>query len=322
MNIVITGGAGFLGTLLAQSLLKRTDIEKITLVDIQQSHLVGSDKRLSTVTTDITQSANIKEIVTPDVTHIVHLAAIVSSHAENDFDLGMQVNLMTTHQLLEQCRHINPQIRFVFASSLAVFGGKLPDEILPTTARHPVSSYGCQKAIGELLVNDYARKGYVDAVAVRLPTIAIRPGKPNQAASSFVSGMIREPIHGQASNCPVDPLLKLWISSPQNVVQNIQKACFIESDELNALSVRTLNLPGIQTTPTEMIATMNRVVDRDLSHYISFEPDANIAHIVSSWPQSINTAVEQQLGFNADESFTQILLHFLHTEKQPMEATL
>ncbi|MDV5167795.1 D-erythronate dehydrogenase [Photobacterium rosenbergii] len=322
MNIVITGGAGFIGTLLAESLLKNNDVNKITLVDIQESKLIGTDPRLESINIDMTLPHNVDQVITDKVTHVFHLAAIVSSHAEEDFDLGMSVNLETTQLLLEKCRHTNPAIRFVFSSSLAVFGGTLPDEILPMTAMQPVSSYGTQKAIGELLVNDYARKGYVDAVTVRLPTICIRPGKPNKAASSFVSGIIREPLNGLESNCPVDPELKLWISSPNKVVENIARAGFISTQELNQLSFRTLNLPGFQVTPSEMIANMNAVVGKDLSHYISFEADAQINRIVSSWPQCINNDIEKTLGFVADSDFTEVLAHFLNTENKETEATL
>ncbi|MGF1734728.1 D-erythronate dehydrogenase [Photobacterium satsumensis] len=321
MNIVITGGAGFIGTLLAESLLKNNDVKKVTLVDIQESRLTGSDSRVESINIDMTLPQNIDKIITNDVTHVFHLAAIVSSHAEADFDLGMSVNLNITQLLLEKCRHTNPDIRFVFSSSLAVFGGKLPDEILPMTAMQPVSSYGTQKAIGELLVNDYSRKGYVDAVTVRLPTICIRPGKPNKAASSFVSGIIREPLNGLESNCPVDPNLKLWISSPNKVVENILKAGLITADKLAKLSFRTLNLPGIQVTPSEMIATMNAITGKDLSDYISFDIDLQIDRIVSSWPQSINNDIELSLGFVADSSFTDVLTHFIHSEQKQAEAT-
>lgn len=322
MNIVITGGAGFIGTLLAESLLKNNDVKKVTLVDIQESRLTGCDSRVESINIDMTLPQNIDKIITNDVTHVFHLAAIVSSHAEADFDLGMSVNLSITQLLLEKCRQTNPDIRFVFSSSLAVFGGKLPDEILPMTAMQPVSSYGTQKAIGELLVNDYSRKGYVDAVTVRLPTICIRPGKPNKAASSFVSGIIREPLNGQESNCPVDPNLKLWISSPNKVVENILKAGLITADKLTMLSFRTLNLPGIQVTPSEMITTMNAVTGKDLSDYISFDIDLQIDRIVSSWPQSINNDIELSLGFVADNSFNDVLAHFIHSEQQQAEVTL
>lgn len=321
MNIVITGGAGFIGTLLAESLLKNNNVKKITLVDIQKSRLADYDRRVESINIDMTLPENIDQIITNDVTHVFHLAAIVSSHAESDFDLGMSVNLSITQLLLEKCRHTNPNIRFVFSSSLAVFGGKLPEEILPMTAMQPVSSYGTQKAIGELLVNDYSRKGYVDAVTVRLPTICIRPGKPNKAASSFVSGIIREPLNGLESNCPVDPTLKLWISSPGKVVENIQKAGLIATEKLNTLNFRTLNLPGIQVTPSEMIATMNTTTGKNLSNYISFDIDPQVDRIVSSWPQNINNDIELSLGFVADNNFTDVLTHFIDSE-QKMETTL
>ncbi|MGR5143958.1 D-erythronate dehydrogenase [Photobacterium sp. DNB23_23_1] len=322
MNIVITGGAGFIGTLLAESLLKNNDVKKVTLVDIHESRLAGSDSRIESINIDMTLPENIDKVITNDVTHVFHLAAIVSSHAEADFDLGMSVNLNITQLLLEKCRLTNPDIRFVFSSSLAVFGGKLPDEILPMTAMQPVSSYGTQKAIGELLVNDYSRKGYVDAVTVRLPTICIRPGKPNKAASSFVSGIIREPLNGQESNCPVDPNLKLWISSPNKVVENIIKAGLIKAEKLTKLNFRTLNLPGIQVTPSEMISTMNAVTGKDFSGYISFDIDKQVDRIVSSWPQRINNDIELSLGFVADNNFNDILAHFIHSEQKQAEATL
>ncbi|AGV20520.1 SDR family oxidoreductase [Vibrio alginolyticus] len=311
MNIIITGGAGFLGTLLAKSLLKENKAESITIVDIQKSRLEGIDDRVVSLVMDMTKRENIDQVITAETTHIFHLAAIVSSHAEQDFDLGVAVNLTTTQLLLERCRKVNPNIRFTFASSLAVFGGDLPETITPITALHPQSSYGTQKAIGELLVNDYARKGFVKAVSVRLPTICIRPGKPNLAASSFVSGIIREPLNAQESNCPVDPTLKLWISSPSRVVDNIQYAGLMPYEQLNNLSYRTLNLPGIQTTPAEMIQTMDTLMGKQLSNYITYEHDAGIDRIVSSWPQKIDCTKELELGFKADSNFKDVLQQFI-----------
>ncbi|MGF1681367.1 D-erythronate dehydrogenase [Photobacterium minamisatsumaniensis] len=322
MNILITGGAGFIGTKLAQALLKRTDVNKITLVDIQDSVLIGEDPRLQSIKIDMTTQAGVDQAITSEITHVFHLAAIVSSHAEADFDLGMMVNLKSTQLLLEKCRQTNPNIRFVFSSSLAVFGGSLPEEIMPMTATHPSSSYGTQKAIGELLVNDYARKGLVDAVTVRLPTISIRPGKPNKAASSFVSGIIREPLNSEQSNCPVKPDLKLWISSPEKVTENILHAGMLESSQLSQLSFRTLNLPGIQVTPSEMIATLDRLTGRSLSSYISFESDPQVSQIVSSWPQQINNDIELNMGFRADTSFTEILNAFITNEINQEECVL
>lgn len=297
--------------MLAESLLKENSVNTITIVDIQKSRLAGTDNRVKSLVMDMTKPENINQVVTEETTHIFHLAAIVSSHAEQDFDLGVAVNLTTTQLLLERCRQVNPNIRFTFASSLAVFGGDLPEVITPVTALHPQSSYGTQKAIGELLVNDYARKGFVKAVSVRLPTICIRPGKPNLAASSFVSGIIREPLSAQESNCPVDPELKIWISSPSRVVENIQYAGLMPYEQLQNLSYRTLNLPGIQTTPAQMIQTMDSLMGKPLSNYITYEHDASIDRIVSSWPKKIDCSKELQLGFKADRSFEDVLQQFI-----------
>ncbi|WP_022940326.1 D-erythronate dehydrogenase [Psychromonas hadalis] len=310
MKVLITGGAGFIGTKLTEALLKRTDVEKITLVDIHESTLTGSDPRIESLKIDMTIQQNIEQVITADITHVFHLAAIVSSHAESDFDLGMVINLTTTQLLLEQCRKTNPNIRFIFSSSLAVFGGQLPAEIMPMTAMQPSSSYGTQKAICELLVNDYSRKGFVNGITVRLPTICIRPGKPNKAASSFVSGIIREPLNGEKSNCPVDSSLKLWISSPEKVIANILHAGLISTEKLALLNFKSLNLPGIQVTPAEMIKTMNSVSGQDLSSFISYEHDPQISQIVGSWPQCINNDIELSMGFIADSSFTDIFKSF------------
>ena len=170
-------------------------------------------------------------------------AAIVSSHAESDFDLGMQVNSDATRQLLEAARRRAPGMKFIFTSSLAVFGGELPPVIDDRCAVTPQSSYGAQKAMCELLINDYARKGFVDGRVLRLPTISVRPGKPNKAASSFASGIIREPLHGEQAVCPVNAELALWLSSPAAVVSNFIHAATLPASAFGAL--RTLNLPGI-----------------------------------------------------------------------------
>jgi len=310
MKIIITGGAGFLGAMLTDTLLQRyDDIERIKIVDRIAPDLSQFDSRVSAVVGDITHPADIDSLIDADTTHVFHLAAIVSSHAEEDFDLGMKVNLLATQLLLEKCRQVNPAIRFVFSSSLAVFGGELPDLIEPMTATQPSSSYGTQKAIGELLVNDYGRKGFVDAITVRLPTICIRPGAPNKAASSFVSGIIREPLKGEPSNCPVEPTLPLWISSPETVIENIIHASQLPADAITGY--RTFNLPGIQVTPAEMIAAMTETVGAGFAERVSYEADAAIARIVGSWPKGFNNASELTLGFKADKDFQSVLQAYL-----------
>jgi len=307
MNIVITGGAGFLGSALVKKLLSDCpDINGIRVVDIAKLDIAPEerDKVVSTVA-DITNPDEIANIINENTTHVFHLAAIVSSHAEQDFDLGMSVNLKATQLLLERCRQVNPAIRFVFSSSVAVFGGKLPDEIDPMTALQPSSSYGTQKAIGELLVNDYARKGFVDALSVRLPTVCIRPGAPNKAASSFVSGIMREPLKREVSNCPVDVNLPLWVSSPQTVIRNLIHASQINTEQLTGF--RTLSLPGLQTCPKEMIESLANQAGNDYLDYISYVIDPAIEPIVSSWPKSINVERELSLGFKQDKDFDSIL---------------
>ncbi|UTV31021.1 D-erythronate dehydrogenase [Photobacterium atrarenae] len=311
MNIVITGGAGFLGAMLTHTLLDRyPDIASLKVVDrVPLPETALTDARVTSVVADITNAADVETLVDADTTHVFHLAAIVSSHAEEDFDLGVQVNLTATQLLLEKCRQVNPATRFVFSSSLAVFGGALPAVIEPMTATQPSSSYGTQKAMCELLVNDYGRRGLVDAISVRLPTICIRPGTPNKAASSFVSGIIREPLKGERSNCPVAQDLPLWISSPATVINNIIHASQLPAESIKGF--RTFNLPGIQVTPATMLAAMADVVSPARVALVSNEPDPAIAQIVASWPQAFNNEKELALGFQADSDFQSVLAMYL-----------
>lgn len=316
MNIIITGGAGFLGSELLTNLLEQyPSIETIKVVDrVKLSENAITSHKIESIVADITVQQEIDNIIDASTTHVFHLAAIVSSHAEEDFELGMLVNLKATQLLLERCRQVNPNIRFVFSSSLAVFGGELPEKIDYMTAMQPSSSYGTQKAICELLVNDYARKGFVDAVSVRLPTICIRPGVPNKAASSFVSGMIREPLKQEKSNCPVDVDLPLWVSSPNTVIKNIIHASQMDTNTLSGF--RTINLPGLQTSPKEMIASLVNIMGESCLDFISYEQDDNVERIVSSWPKSMNNDKELALGFIKDADFNAILNAYIDTTNE------
>ncbi|MHC6529821.1 D-erythronate dehydrogenase [Vibrio proteolyticus] len=311
MNIVITGGAGFLGAMLTQTLLRRfPDITSLKVVDrVVLAESAQTDRRIVSVVADITNPADVEGLIDTETTHVFHLAAIVSSHAEEDFDLGVKVNLTATQLLLEKCRQVNPAIRFVFSSSLAVFGGQLPAVIEPMTATQPSSSYGTQKAMCELLVNDYGRRGLVDAITVRLPTICIRPGTPNKAASSFVSGIIREPMKGEGANCPVRQDLPLWISSPGTVIDNIIHASQLSAEHITGF--RTFNLPGIQVTPATMLAALADVAGPQRLALVSNETDPAIERIVASWPQAFDNDKERALGFQADRDFPTILASYL-----------
>ncbi|MEO6567567.1 MAG: D-erythronate dehydrogenase [Opitutaceae bacterium] len=306
MKIIITGGAGFLGQRLAKRLLEKyPDTPSLLLVDRVTTNAFDGNNRVQSVVADIADRAEMQRLVTPDTAVIYHLAAIVSSQAEAEFDLGMRINFEATHALLEIARRLPTPPKLIFTSSIAVFGGALPAVVTDDTAVHPQSSYGAQKAIGELLVNDYSRKGFVDGRVLRLPTICVRPGKPNRAASSFVSGIIREPLNGEPAVCPVMRDVLLWLSSPTTAVENLLHAQFVPALSLN--SNRTINLPGLAVTVGEMLETLERVAGREVVAKIRFERDAAVERIVTSWPGRFDTSRAVALGFQGDIDFERVV---------------
>ena len=299
MQIIITGGGGFLGQKLARALLQGPHpFTELLLVDIQQPQSPLPDPRVRCLRADLTEPGVAESLISERTAVVYHLAAIVSSHAEQDFDLGWKVNLDTTRTLLEACRHARPGIRFVFTSSLAVYGGPLPELVNDGTALTPTSSYGAQKAMGELLVNDYSRKGFVDGLVLRLPTICVRPDKPNRAASSFVSSIIREPLQGESAICPVSPDLRLWLSSPATG------------------DARSINLPGISVTVGEMLEALARVGGQEALERVQFAADPAIERIVASWPGRIDNQRASALGFAADRTFADIIDSFITHDMQ------
>ena len=248
-----------------------------------------------------------------DTDSVFHLASVVSGGAELDFDGGYRVNLDGGRALLEQARQQPKPPKYVFASSVAAFGGKLPDVLDDSTTPAPQTSYGTQKVINEYLVADYTRKGFIDGRSLRLPTIVVRPGKPNLAASSFASGIIREPLAGVVSECPVPDDTGVWILSPRRVVEAFVHAHDLPSDAWPG--TRVVNLPGITLTVREMIDAMGRVAGKDAVARVVFKPDARIQAIVKTWPIRFRTERANAMGFKADSDFESIVRQHLESEK-------
>src|SRR5438552_3476388 len=257
MRVVITGGCGFLGRRVALGLLERRDVDELVLFDNAPPALpLPEDKRIALLTGDIADQATVRAAIAPGTDAVYHLAATVSGQAEADTELGYRVNLDGTRAVLDACRTLGTAPRLVFASSLAVYGGRLPPEVGDDTALTPQTSYGTQKAIGELLVNDYSRKGFVDGRALRLPTVVVRPGRPNRAASTFASSMIREPLAGQEAVCPVSPDTVMALASPRRIVAGLVHALGIPGEAFGAS--RSLQVPGFSVSVGEMAAAMRR----------------------------------------------------------------
>jgi nucleoside-diphosphate-sugar epimerase len=299
MKALITGGGGFLGSRLALALLARDPAAKITLLDVAFPN--PPDARFTSITGDLASPDVLARALPADTDAVFHLAAVVSGGAEADFDLGYHVNLDGTRALLEACRKLAKPPKVVYASSVAAFGGKLPEVLDDTTTPTPQTSYGTQKVIGEYLVADFTRKGMIDGRSLRLPTIVVRPGKPNLAASSFASSIIREPLAGVAVDCPVPDSTGVWILSPRRVVE-----AFVHAHDLPASSwptSRVVNLPGITLNVREMIDAMARVAGADKAKLVRFVPDARIQGIVKTWPVRFRTDQALAMGFKADEGF-------------------
>jgi nucleoside-diphosphate-sugar epimerase len=239
----------------------------------------------------------------PDV--VFHLAAIVSGEAERDFDLGWDVNCRAMHRLLEAIRAAGNRPRFIFSSSIAVFGAPFPPKIPDDFHCTPLTSYGAQKAIGELLVADFSRKGFIDGISLRLPTVCVRPGKANLAASSFFSGIIREPLNGQEAILPVSEEVRHWFASPRSTVGFLLHAAGLDLDRLNGRP--SLTMPGLSCTVAEQIAALREIAGDKVANLIRRKPDATIDRIVGGWPRDFNARRAAELGFAAESDFRQII---------------
>ena len=311
MKILVTGAAGFLGSRLAGALLAGApglpEVSTLVAVDIGAGRI--DDPRVVWKIGTITDDQFTRSIVEPDVDAVYHLAAVVSGQAEAEFDLGMRVNVDATRALLEACRRLEKPPRVVFASSLAVFGGALPAIVPDDVAVVPQSSYGSEKAIAELLVHEYSRKGFVEGIACRLPSVTVRPGPPNAAASSFVSGIIREPLAGIDTICPVPLDTRLWITSPELVTNNLVHAARVQASVLG--DRRTVNFPGLSVTPADMLASLERVAGPEARARVRCEPDPRITQIVCTWPGAFDVSRALRLGFSVDRDLDSIVRQFV-----------
>jgi len=314
LHILVLGAAGMVGRKLTERLLRdshlgKRDITRMTLQDVvAPATPAKAGFPVDTVTCDFAVPGVAEKLVAdrPDV--IFHLAAIVSGEAELDFDKGYRINLDGTRMLFDAIRLAGGgyRPRVVFTSSIAVFGAPFPDAIGDEFFNTPLLSYGTQKAIGELLLSDYSRRGFMDGVGIRLPTICIRPGLPNKAASGFFSGILREPLAGKEAILPVSEGVRHWHASPRSAVGFLIHAATIDTATVGAH--RNITMPGLSATVGEQIAALKRVAGEKVAARIRREPDAFIMGIVEGWPRNFDPRRALQLGFTtAEKTFDDII---------------
>ncbi|HEX4797028.1 MAG TPA: D-erythronate dehydrogenase [Humisphaera sp.] len=318
MHVTVTGAGGFLGKRLIHQLLQRGTIidsagkpQPITKVIACDLSLAGlpDDPRIERVEADVCDPAIISRIISPQTRAVFHLAAVVSLGAEEDFELGMRVNLDTTRSMLDICRKVAKGASFLFASSAAVYGGEMPPVIEDGLALTPQTSYGTQKAICEMLISDYSRRGFVDGRALRLPTVVVRPGRPNKAASTFASSIIREPLEGREVICPVPPDTAMALISPRKVIE-----AFIHAQTIPAANwgfSRAVQLPAFTLTIRQMLAALEEVAGPSVAKRVRFEPDPRIEKIVYGWPTAFRSARAQRLGFTTDTAMQDVIRAFI-----------
>src|SRR4051812_31487330 len=312
MRVLIVGAAGMLGRKLVQRLERDgwdgSPLTDLTLVDVLRvEHEAPGAFSVDSVVADFAERGVADELVSgrPDV--IFHLAAVLSGEAELDLDKGYRVNLDGTRGLFDAVRRIGTgyRPRVVFASSIAVFGAPFPEAIGDDFATTPLTSYGTQKAMSELLLSDYSRRGFLDGVGVRLPTVCVRPGAPNRAASGFFSSIIREPLNGREAVLPVSDDVRHWFASPRAATDFLLHAARIESDALG--NRRCMTMPGVSATVADEIAALAQVGGVEAVRLIRREPDEAIARIVAGWPGNFDARRAVALGFRAERDFAEIV---------------
>ena len=313
MHVLIIGAAGMVGTKLTARLVKDgkiggRPINTMTLVDIvQPAKPADAPFKVHAEAADLSAPGAAAMLIMPRPDVIFHLAAIVSGEAEANFEKGYRVNLDGTRNLFEAVRGFGDRFcpRIVFTSSIAVFGAPFPEAIGDEFFTTPLTSYGTQKAIDELLLADYTRRGFMDGVGIRLPTICVRPGKPNKAASGFFSNIIREPLAGHEAVLPVDEGVRHWHASPRSAVNFLIHAATLDGRTVGPR--RTLTMPGLSVTVGEQIEALRKVAGEAVVRRIRREPDPTIMRIVEGWPRNFDPQRAPALGFRAEPSFEEII---------------
>jgi len=307
MKVLIIGAAGMIGRKLSERLAVQDGIESVSLHDVVTPVAPPSSIPFTVETSDLGEAGAIERVLAgrPDV--IFHLAAVLSGEAESDFEKGYRVNLENTRALFEAIRLAGDgyRPRVVFTSTIAVFGKPFPPQIPDDFLSAPLTSYGTAKAMAELMLSDYSRRGYLDGLAIRLPTICVRPGRPNKAASGFYSNIIREPLNGEEAVLPVPESIRHWFASPRSAVNFLLKAATLDSSVLG--DRRNLNMPGLSCTVGEQIAALRKVAGDSVAARIRRKPDEAILKIVEGWPENFDTQRANALGFHAETTFDEIV---------------
>lgn len=305
MQILITGAAGFIGQLLAAELLNDPAYH-VTLTDIVQPTIpkgVRHPENATTVKADLLNAAKVVVNSSLDAVYAFH--GIMSSGSEANFDLGMSVNIDATRNLLEALRHTCPGVRVIYSSSQAVYGQPLPEIVTDSVIPTPESSYGAEKVVCETLINEYTRRKFINGFTLRFPTISVRPGAPTAAASSFLSGMIREPLDGKQCVIPIaDRSFKSWLCSPKTLVQNLLLTLRLPADSVPP-HIRQINVPGICVTVQGMMDALEKVGGKDKLELLTEKEDPALVPILRSWPTQFDNSQAISLGFKRDESFEQ-----------------
>ena len=319
MKVLVTGAAGMLGRKFCEKLVTAGTIagkkvEGLTMADIVDGPgIAGSAFPIESVACDLAKPGIAEQLVAERPGVILHSAAVVSGEAETDFDKGYRINVDGTRYLFEAIREAGYQPRVIFTSSIAVFGAPFPEVIGEEFFFTPLTSYGAQKAIGELLLADYTRKGFFDGIGIRLPTICVRPGKPNRAASSFFSSIIREPLNGQEAILPVPDTVRHWFASPRSAVGFFFRAAEIDGELVGPR--RTLSMPGLSVTVGQMIESLRRCAGDERVNLIRRSPDPTIMRIVEGWAQALAASRATELGFEAETNFDEIVRAHIEDER-------